>query len=344
MKIFRASLITGLAAAVLAGSVRAATLDSAEVTRVFNEVDLLQPDSGAVPAAIGDTVNGQTAVQTGSKSRAELEFNDETLARLGANSVFSFEKGTRDLDLKEGVILLQVPKDVGGATVNTAAISAAVTGTTVMIECRKAIGAAKALGTPRGIVKFIVLEGTMRLFLKGHLGESILLGPGQMLSVAPNARRLPEPVHVDLARLTSSSGLMSREFAPLRNEPYITQAINQQQILKSKGKLISVNLALSGRKRNPVLATAQINSTASLRTDARVSGTKKQASVPQPRAIQKVINPGGIPDPPKPPKPPKPPRPPKPDCHPPKPPLPPQSNPPQPLPEPPPVPPAPDVR
>ncbi len=155
----------------------AGTLQSAQVTRVYNKVDLLVPEQQAAAAKIGDSVAGKTAVQTGNQSRAELEFNDQTIARLGANSVFSFDKGTRDLNLNEGVILLEVPKNAGGATVNTAAVTAAVTGTTIMIEYHKATGATKAM------VKFIVLEGTMRLKLKGHAGESVLLNAGQMITI-----------------------------------------------------------------------------------------------------------------------------------------------------------------
>ena len=73
------------------------------------------------------------AVRTGIESRAELTFTDQTLARLGANTIFSFDKGTRNLELGGGVMLLRVPKDAGGAQINTAAVTAAITGTTVML-------------------------------------------------------------------------------------------------------------------------------------------------------------------------------------------------------------------
>jgi hypothetical protein len=40
-------------------------------------------------------------VRTGVDSRSELKFTDQTLARLGANTLFSFAEGTRDLNLQE---------------------------------------------------------------------------------------------------------------------------------------------------------------------------------------------------------------------------------------------------
>ncbi|MDD5199320.1 MAG: FecR family protein [Terrimicrobiaceae bacterium] len=327
MKHLRHLLLAGGATMLATLAVHAAdTLQSAEVTRVYNRVDLLAPSQAAAPAKVGDDVRGQTAVQTGNQSRAELAFNDQTIARLGGNSVFSFERGTRDLNLNEGVILLEVPKNAGGATINTAAVTAAVTGTTVMIESRKAANGGK------GIVKFIVIEGTMRLRLNGRVGEAVLLKAGQMISLSADARSLGEPVFVDIGRLRKTSGLMSNQFSELKNAPFIFQAENEQKLLKAKGKLISLNYGLYGKKKTAVLQVVSVNSQASLRTDASVVQTQPKVhkvTVSHPPLV--INNP-----PPKPPKPPKPPV-----CKPPAPP--PQPPPPRPPtpPSPPPVPPAP---
>lgn len=311
----------------------AGPLQSAEVTRVYNIVELLPGESSKIPAKVGDRVSGRTAVQTGVKSRAELAFNDSTIARLGANSLFSFDHGTRDLNLDEGVILLEVPKDAGGATINTAAVTAAVTGTTIMIEFRKAADRAK------GIVKFIVLEGTMRLNLKGRLGESMLLKAGQMITIPANAQKFPEaPMVVDVGRLIKTSGLMSSEFSQLNNQPFIMQTVNEQRVLKARGKLINVNYSLKGKRKNPILQSTNIASQATLRTDAEARGNPQKPSPARPAARPNPPKPR-----PEPPTPPKPPKPPKPDNRPPKPPpAPNKPKPPKPVP-PPPVPPPPDV-
>lgn len=69
---------------------------------------------------MSDQVRDGTAVRTGVESRAELTFTDQTLARLGSNMIFSFDQGTRNLELGGGAVLLRVPKDPGGAQINTA--------------------------------------------------------------------------------------------------------------------------------------------------------------------------------------------------------------------------------
>src|SRR5204862_2749124 len=101
------------------------------------EVKLLRAPVAARAAAVSDEVRDGTAVRTGADSRAELTFTDQTLARLGANTLFSFNNGARNVDLGGGAMLLYVPKNVGGAKVNTAAVTAAITGTTCLIESHR---------------------------------------------------------------------------------------------------------------------------------------------------------------------------------------------------------------
>lgn len=276
MKSWLFILLVGL---LCAGWVNADPLDSAELTRLFNRVELLSEEAPPQPAEVGDVVTGRMALQTGDKSRAELAFTDATIARLGANSLFSFDQGTRDLDLKEGVLLLQVPKNAGGANVNTAAVSAAITGTTVLIESRSS----KPDGS-EGIVKFLVLEGTMRLKLKGMMGESVLVSQGQMLALDPSAAKLPEPVVFDIKRLVETSGLLGREFKPLTNQPFIKEAALRQRELKNKGRLINLNYGIYA-DRNPSAQVVEINNLATSRTDAdapQLLGQSRRAAIPPP--------------------------------------------------------------
>ena len=94
---------------------------------MINDVKLFRPAASAKQAKIGDTVAGKTSLQTGRRSRSELRFQDDTITRLGSNSIFSFERGARDLRLEQGTILLTVPKNAGGARIRTATVIAAVT-------------------------------------------------------------------------------------------------------------------------------------------------------------------------------------------------------------------------
>src|SRR5436853_7259135 len=115
-------------------SVPAAQLKEARVTEVVKDVKLLPTGAAPRPAVISDEVRDGTAVRTGADSRSELKFTDQTLARLGANTIFSFNEGTRNLNLEDGAMLLRVPKGAGGAKINSAAVTAAITGTTVLME------------------------------------------------------------------------------------------------------------------------------------------------------------------------------------------------------------------
>ncbi len=220
--------------ALSGASLPAAQLKEARVSQVIKDVKLLPPQAAPRPAAVSDEVRSGTAVRTGIESRAELTFTDQTLARLGANTIFSFNEGTRNLELGSGAILLRVPKNAGGAEIKTSLVTAAVTGTTIMLEYH-----------PDAYIKFIVLEGTGRMFRKDHLGESVLINAGQMLIVDPRSLNLPNPVDVDVKRLIKTSKLI-KDYKPIPSGDLIDQEIQSQLDQKSKGSLVETNLVIFG--------------------------------------------------------------------------------------------------
>src|SRR5712691_2930657 len=69
----------------------------ARVSQVIQDVRLMGSHGAPRPAAVNDTVTQQMGVRTGVESRAELTFTDLTLTRLGANTIFSFKQGAREL-------------------------------------------------------------------------------------------------------------------------------------------------------------------------------------------------------------------------------------------------------
>src|SRR5438270_12146781 len=85
------------------------TLKEARVSQVIQDVRLLEAHAAPHAAAVNDKVIQGSAVRTGTESRAELTFNDLTITRLGANTIFSFTAGARQAELTQGAILLQVP-------------------------------------------------------------------------------------------------------------------------------------------------------------------------------------------------------------------------------------------
>ncbi len=261
-------------AALGAASVQAATLDQATITRVINNVEVIPADQSPEPASVGEVVRGGTDVRTGGGSRAQLTFPDQTLARLGANTLFSFERGTRRLDLENGSILLQVPKDAGGATIRSAPVTAAITGTTVMME--------HSPGNP-GSVKLIVLEGTVRLSLTGRLGESVLVGPGQMIAVAANARSLPDPVTVDVKRVLKTSKLIKA--GDLESMGLIMETVDDQQRMIAEGELNEGGpIVPDSFAQNPALQAANVVNSIINRRDTVPQATPPPTPPPPPPA------------------------------------------------------------
>ena len=92
-------------------------MKEARVTQVVNDVKLLLQQAAPRPAAVSDLIRYGTAVRIGTQSRSELAFTDLTVTRLGANTIFSFNEGTREMNLIDGAILFQVPKGAGRATI-----------------------------------------------------------------------------------------------------------------------------------------------------------------------------------------------------------------------------------
>jgi len=63
-----------------------------------------------------------------------LEFKDASIARLGANTLFSFDHETRNIRLDRGSLLIQVFDPAGRCNIVTPAVTAAITGTSVIVE------------------------------------------------------------------------------------------------------------------------------------------------------------------------------------------------------------------
>ena len=190
----------------------------ARVTQVIQDVKILPGQAEPRPAVVNDPVSEGTAVRTGVESRTELTFVDLTIARLGANTIFSFDKGERAIDLGSGAVLLRVPKNSGGAKINTAAVTAAITGTTVLAEynCPNAPVKHERATCPDALFKFIAIEGSMRVCKNGSVTECVDLLPGQML-VGTADKPFSEPVDVDLERLLETS-LLIQGFPPLPSD------------------------------------------------------------------------------------------------------------------------------
>src|SRR5438132_6476580 len=222
----------------------AGPLTSAEVTKIINRVSVIDPAKGGHPATVRDVIKDDLGLQTGAKSRSELLFQDNTLTRIGAETFFSFKTGTRDMTLEKGSMLLQVPKGLGGAKIHTAAVTAAITGTTIMMEY-----------SPGQYLKVLVLEGSLRLSRNGSFGDSLVLHPGKMVIMRPDAKKIPDPIDIDLAEIVRTSTLVNFPGSKvLPSMPLIQAAITDQAKAVAKGTLVPTNLVM-GHGTKVVLAS-----------------------------------------------------------------------------------------
>lgn len=221
---------------LLLSPLQGASYTKAEVTRLHNDVKVLKENTTPRPAAVGDQITSVTSVATGAASRAELKFPDNSLTRLGANSRFTIRGDKRTLDLDQGVMLLQVPKQLGGAKVRTAAVTAAVTGTTVLFEY-----------LPGGFVKLIVIEGVVDLYFNNNPGKFTHITAGQMIIMKTDSNTLPTPVDVDLSLLLKTSKLISGDDSSMPNFMEVVKAMEFQQKELQKGDLVATSFVLPGR-------------------------------------------------------------------------------------------------
>src|SRR5207302_1208259 len=114
----RAGIVV-LSLIVAARSTMAAQPNEATITQLVNDVQLGGPEAALRSASINDKVRDGSRVQAGLDSRTELTFASQAVARLSANTIFSFNQGTRNLDLASGAVLVRVPNGSGTAKIST---------------------------------------------------------------------------------------------------------------------------------------------------------------------------------------------------------------------------------
>src|ERR1700731_2561832 len=162
----------------------------ARVTEVIHDVRLLGAQTAAHPAAVNDTVHEGTAVRTGTDSRAELTFVDQTLARLGANTVFSFGAAARTYELGSGAVLMSAPKEAGTVKITTAVATCAVSGFTMISEYH---------GNTWN--KVLMLNGDGYVSLRRNPSDKRHMHSSEILIFRPNATVLPQPQQFDMCKV-----------------------------------------------------------------------------------------------------------------------------------------------
>jgi ferric-dicitrate binding protein FerR (iron transport regulator) len=196
----------------LALALPAAEAASARVTQAYGEVTIGGQANGksARPASTGDTVRDAEYVRTAMKSRAELQFPDKTLLRVGSSTVFTFNSGPNQFRLAQGEGLLVFPKGQGGAKVSTAGLTAAILGTTIYVTSRP------------GEFTYACLEG--RCTVGPHT-----LGPGEKIVLKGSAAPYSAPKRTfNLKKFLRSNPLVANFKNPLPSQSLIEREAAKQ--------------------------------------------------------------------------------------------------------------------
>ena len=94
-------------------------LSWARIDFLRNRVQLVPNNERAREARIADFLSIGDALRTARAARAELRFNDGSLARIGERATFRFTPNTRNFQLTNGTVLLFIPPDRGRSTIQT---------------------------------------------------------------------------------------------------------------------------------------------------------------------------------------------------------------------------------
>jgi hypothetical protein len=237
-------LICGLAFASGA-LLQAAPLNESTFTDLVRTVDVLQqPAKNAAPAKLNEVVKAPDLVRTGPNSRAELTAPDQTLTRIGANTVFSFAPTGREINLEQGSVLFHSPSGRGGGAIRSGGASAAVSGTTLIVATTPVTKPGEKNG-----FKVILLEGTGRVTLAN--GRFRTLKAGQMIFVLPNHSDFGPLLTINLPRLVAGSTLVHGFTRELPSMPLIEIAIQKQQASLNNGQLTDTGTPADNFANNP---------------------------------------------------------------------------------------------
>ena len=226
----------------------AANQKQARVTEVVREVNVLGAQAVARPAVVNETVQEGSAVRTGNQSRAELSFVDQTITRLGANTVFSVGGAARTYDLGSGAILISAPKGVGTVKVSAGVATCAVSGFTGIWETHS-----------HGWHKILFIEGDGYAWLNKKPGDQRQMHSRQMLVFPWNATVLPQPQEFDVCKVINSGQLITGFKNKLPSFPVMLAECKRQQTSPGTTQLVDptnqniVDQSMNARPNPPMV-------------------------------------------------------------------------------------------
>jgi len=193
---------------------------SATVTAAVNQVTHGPAQSTtAYPAKVGTQLSDGEYLKTGASSRAEMELANKTITRLGSNTIFNYSAATNTVDLQAGTFLFSKPKDSKPMTIKTAAVTAAIVGTTGFVH--QTSGGGFLIG---------LVEGHSTAVINGITYN---ITAGEILQYTPGSP--PQIFAFDIPKFYHTSGFFKNYHDPLPNQSYIDQEIADYNDLVGRG-------------------------------------------------------------------------------------------------------------
>jgi hypothetical protein len=127
-----ASLLTVLAYGAPAQA--SVPLTRADIEEILNRVEFIPRGRTARTARSSDFLSIGDAIRTAAASRAELRFNDGSLARVGERATFRFIPNTRNFRLSDGTMLLLIPPGRGRSTIQTPSAVTGIQGSALVVR------------------------------------------------------------------------------------------------------------------------------------------------------------------------------------------------------------------
>lgn len=240
------------------------TLTRAQIYRLQNIVNLLLQNQSLRPARLQDILVPRDAMETGSQSRAELFFNDNSVARVGSSSVFRFVPGMRSdqlpdgstraeavLQLQRGVALIVSPaggeavSDFGEDDGSVPSVMASI-GPTQTPDLKASGSAYLLIVTPEGSTVIALTDGTVLSDIAGE--NTIPLQGGQTVTAKEGVFGPVETF--DLRQLYRTSaltfGLGPDEEAQLLQEPAAVQDTLRQARQDTLSAIAAQDATLQG--------------------------------------------------------------------------------------------------
>jgi hypothetical protein len=192
---------------------------AATVTEAVNDVTHgTSQSTDTAPAKVGTALQDGEYLKTGSKSRAELSLANQSVTRVGANTIFNYTSTNNEVDLQSGTILFSKPKDGKEMTIKTASVTAAIVGTTGFASL---VNNALLIG---------LIEGRAKMTVDGVLYR---LEGGQVLRSAPGGK--PQIFFYNIPVFLKTSPLLTKYKSKLPNQTYIDREVAIYNDFASRG-------------------------------------------------------------------------------------------------------------